>query len=326
MRRIFAAISGALALTLLSALAVSVSGSPAQAWPDRPVKFLLPIGPGSGVDITARLFADRLSKKWGQPVVVENRPGGDGMMAINAFIGANDDHTLLFAPTGSFTAHPYLHEKLPYDPREMFPVARISSTVVGIAVPASLNTNTLSELIAMIKAQPDKLNWATATGLNDFLMAGYMKESGLVMSKVPYRDTVAAINDLGEGRIQLYIGAYAIMRSAAQSGKVKIIAVTNRERATSAPEIPTAKEAGFPALGFDGLTGLFGPRTLSAEARDKIAADVKEMAADPEIIARLTATGQNILPGTGAEFAAAIDEQRAQIAAVGKTLGIKAAQ
>jgi len=326
MRKIFAAISGGLALTMLSCLAATVSGTPAQAWPDRTVKLLLPIGPGSGVDVTARLFADRLSKKWGQPVVVENRPGGDAMMAINAFISANDDHTLLFSPTGSFTAHPYLHQKLPYDPKEMFPVARISSTVVGIAVPASLNVNTLGEIIAMIKAQPDKLNWATATGLNDFLMAGYMKDAGLTMSKVPYRDTVAAINDLGEARIQLYIGAYAIMRAAAQSGKVKIVAVTNSERAKGAPEIPTAKEAGFPALGFDGLTGLFGPRTLAAADRDKIAADVKELASDPEIVARLTATGQNVVPGNAAEFAADIEKQRAQIAEVGKILGVKAAQ
>lgn len=326
MRKIFAAMSGALAIATLSTAALTVSGSAAHAWPDRAVKFLLPIGPGSGVDVTARLFADRLSKKWGQPVVVENRPGGDAMMAINAFISSNDDHVLLFSPTGSFTAHPYLHQKLPYDPKEMIPVARISSTVVGIGVPASLNVNTLGELIAMIKAQPDKLNWATATGLNDFLMAGYMKESGLTMGKVPYRDTVAAINDLGESRIQLYIGAYAIMRAAAASGKVKIIAVTNSERAKSAPDIPTAKEAGFPALGFDGLTGLFGPRTMSAADRDKVAADIKELASDPEIVQRLTATGQNIAPGTGAEFAAAIAEQRAQIDGVGKTLGMTPAQ
>jgi tripartite-type tricarboxylate transporter receptor subunit TctC len=303
-----------------------LSGSPAQAWPDRAVKFLLPIGPGSGVDVTARLFADRLSKKWGQPVVVENRPGGDAMMAINSFISANDDHVLLFSPTGSFTAHPYLHKKLPYDPKEMFPIARISSTVVGIAVPASLKVNTLGEIIAMIKAQPDKLNWATATGLNDFLMAGYMKENGLTMGKVPYRDTAAAINDLGESRIQFYIGAYAIMRGAAQGGKVKILAITNSERAKGAPDIPTAKEAGFPALGFDGLTGLFGPRTLSAQDRDKIAADVKELASDPEIVTRLTATGQNIVPGNAAEFAADIAKQRAQIDGVGKALGIQAAQ
>src|SRR4051812_38463233 len=98
-------------------LAAATQASSAQSWPTRPVKLVLPLGPGSGVDIGARLIADKLSQKWGQAVVVENRPGGDGIVAITAFTGAKDDHVLLVAPTSSFTAHPYLHDKLPYDPR-----------------------------------------------------------------------------------------------------------------------------------------------------------------------------------------------------------------
>ena len=99
------------------------------------MRFIVPLGPGSGADIGARLLADRLTARWGQPVVVENRPGGDGIVAINAFIGAHDDHALLYTPTSSFTAHPYQHDKLPYDPRELSPVARVSITLVGLAVP-----------------------------------------------------------------------------------------------------------------------------------------------------------------------------------------------
>ena len=95
----------------LSYLALVVAPAQAEPWPQRPVKFILPLGPGAGVDVTARLIADRLTKRWDQPVVVENRPGGDGVVAITAFISAQDDHTLLFSPAGSFTAHPYLHEK-----------------------------------------------------------------------------------------------------------------------------------------------------------------------------------------------------------------------
>jgi len=94
----------------LSFLALAVAQ--AEPWPQRPVKFILPLGPGAGVDVTARLIADRLTKRWDQPVVVENRPGGDAVVAITAFISAQDDHTLLFSPAGSFTAHPYLHEKM----------------------------------------------------------------------------------------------------------------------------------------------------------------------------------------------------------------------
>src|SRR5579864_8806585 len=106
--------------------------APAQNWPQRNVRFIVPLGPGSGADIGARLFADRLTARWGKPVVVENSPGGDGIVAIAAFIGAHDDHTLLFSPASTFTAHPYLHEKLPYDQADLLPVARVSNTLVVI--------------------------------------------------------------------------------------------------------------------------------------------------------------------------------------------------
>src|SRR4249920_2795855 len=140
----------------------------ADTWPSRPVRFIITLGPGSGVDIGARLFADKLSERWGQPVVVENRPGGDGMVAITSFLSAHDDHTLLVSPVSSFTAHPYFHDKLPYDPQDLIPIARISKTVVAVSVPASLNVNSLKELEALARAKPDQLNWTTATGFTDF--------------------------------------------------------------------------------------------------------------------------------------------------------------
>src|SRR3954468_21935481 len=115
------------------ALALSALPSAAQNWPTREATLILPMGPGSGVDISARLVADKLSAKWGQPVVVDNRPGGDGIVAISAFIGAHDDHTLLVSPVSSFTAHPYFHDKLPYDAKNMIPVARVSKTVIGVS-------------------------------------------------------------------------------------------------------------------------------------------------------------------------------------------------
>jgi tripartite-type tricarboxylate transporter receptor subunit TctC len=126
---------------------LAVSPSLAQTWPQRNVKFILPLGPGSGADISARLFADRLTKRWGQSVVVENRPGADGVVAINSFIGAADDHTLLFGPSSSFVGHPYTLERMSYDARELAPIAKISNTVVSIAAPASMNVGSLKELI-----------------------------------------------------------------------------------------------------------------------------------------------------------------------------------
>jgi tripartite-type tricarboxylate transporter receptor subunit TctC len=311
---------------LATGLAVSVllaSWAHAQAWPQRPVRFIVSLGPGSGADIAARLIADKLSAKWKQPVVVENRPGGDAVIAINAFIGAKDDHVLLYTPTSSFTAHPFLMAKMPYDPADLGPIARVSNTLVGLVVTPSLKIDSVKDLVAQIKAQPGKLNYATATGMTDVIFDGYFKSAGLNITRVPYRDVVGPITDVSEGRIQAYVGALAIVQPHVQSGRVKLIAITNSQRATTQKDTPTIAEAGFPALTFDGLIGLFGPRNMPAAVRDRIAADIKEAVSDPAITARLTATGQVVSPGTGADFKKSMDEQSAKLGAIVKQLGIK---
>jgi tripartite-type tricarboxylate transporter receptor subunit TctC len=294
-----------------------------QPWPQRPVRFILPLGPGSGSDIGARLFAERLTARWGQPVVIENRPGGDALVAIMAFIGAHDDHTLLFAPTSTFTAHTVLHSKLPYDPRELAPIARITNTLIALSVPASLNIGTIAELVALTRARPGKLNRASITGALDLVLSGFLKGADLTMEKVPYRDPVQAVTDLAEGRIQVYTAAFAIVQSQLQAGTVKVLAMTNGQRAPTAPEIPTAAQAGYPALAFDGLVGLFGPPTMAPALRERIAADIREVATDPYIEPRLMQTGQILNPGGGAEFAAAIEEQRSKLIAIAKALDLK---
>src|SRR5499427_1466033 len=308
---------------VLSGLSLHPVPSLSQTWPQRTVRFVVPLGPGSGADLTARLLADRLTKTWGQPVVVENRPGGDGVIGINAVLSAHDDHTLFFGPASSFVGHPYLLDKMPYDPHDLVPVARVTNTVVCLAVPASLKVSSLKELMQMVRDQPGKFNWATVTGLTDLIVAGYLKGAGLDMAKVSYRDTVSALNDLVEGRIQLYSAAYAIMRGQAQAGRIRVLAVQSRNRAPGL-DLPTVAEAGFPGLTYDGLVGLVASRGsgLSDALRARIADDVKTVLADPVVAERLTATGQIVSPGTPAEFAAAMDEQAGHLAAVGKVLGI----
>ena len=258
--RLAALATVAFIVTLVLSAASSFAQTP--TWPQRPVKFIIPLGPGSGVDITARVFADKLSAKWGQPVVVENRPGGDAIVAITAVIGAHDDHVLLFAPTSTFTAHPYVHEKLPYDINELVPIARVTNTLIGLGVPTALGVKTVKELAAKIKADPGKLNYASVTGANDLLFASFLKTEGLTMAKVPYKDTVQAINDLAENRIQSFVAAYAILRPRVQAGTVTVLALTNTKHADALPDIPTADEAGFNSLTMDGLVGLLGPKDM----------------------------------------------------------------
>jgi tripartite-type tricarboxylate transporter receptor subunit TctC len=271
------------------------------------------------------LFAERLSARWGKPVVVENRPGGDGFVAITAFVGANDDHTLLFAAAGSFTAHPYQHDKVPYDVRDILPIARVSNTVITVGAPSAMKFGSLADLVALARAQPGKLNAALVPGITEFVWDGFVNEAKLNFAKVPYRDIVQAGTDLGEGRIQVMMTGLAVIQAPVQAGRVKLLAVTNHKRAVSYPDIPTVAEAGFPALEVDGLVGLFGPKTMSAELRERIAADVAAVGTDPTVIARLTATAQVVNPGGPAEFAAAIEEQRAKMALIAQRLGLKAA-
>ena len=306
----------------------SLTSAPAQTYPARTVRFIVPFGAASGTDITARLFADRLAARWGKPVLVENRPGGDGLVAVAAFTAANDDHTLLFAPVGTFTVHPYEHEKLPYDvERDLLPIASVSAIILAISSSASLKIDSLSELVELARAQPGKLNAAAANGNADFLLFGFLKSTGLQMAKVPYRDILQAPNDLAEGRIQVLMTSFAVVQPQMQTGRVKVLAVTSRERAPGAPEVATVREAGYPALEMESLVGLFGPRGMPSELRERIAVALGEVAvADPVIATRLAATGQLVNVRGPSEFAAAIEQQRAKLAEIAKILGIKSVQ
>jgi tripartite-type tricarboxylate transporter receptor subunit TctC len=317
-------------LLVATALAVNLHApeASAQTYPQRTVKFILPFGPASGTDITARLIADRLAARWGKPVVIENRPGGDGLVAINAFVAANDDHTLLWVPVGTFAVHPYDKEKLPYDAdRDLIPVANVSSLFLAASVSTALNVGSLRELVELVRTNPGKFNWATANGNADFLMSGFLKSNGLEMAKVPYRDILQAPNDLAENRIQLLSSSLAIVTPLMQAGKVKVLAVTGRRRAPSAPSVPTVAEAGYPALVMESIGGIFGPRGMPLALREQIAADVRAaVASDPTIATKLESTGQIVDVRGPNEFAAGIKELNEQLAGIAKVLGMKAAQ
>lgn len=320
MTRIAAALFAALSL-LLSTYAA------AQSWPHKPVRFILSLGPGSGADIGARLYADQLTKLWGQPAVVENRPGADGVIAINAVIQAKDDHVLLWGPTANFVGHPYSLDKLPYDPKELVPVARVSGTVVTIAVPATMNVSSLKEVLDAAKQKQGSLNWTTAVTMTDIILEGFLKTQGIEAAHVRYKQPAEAVNDLINARIQLYSSAYAIVRPQAQAGKVKLLAVQARNRVPGL-DLPTVGELGYPGLAFEGLVGIIAARSsgLSDAARDRIAADIKKVSSDPVVAERLAATAQLNVPGNAAEFAVSIEEQGQQLAASAKLLGLKPKQ
>jgi tripartite-type tricarboxylate transporter receptor subunit TctC len=320
-------------LVALAAIAVAVglqaisAAAAAQTYPTRTVRFILPYGAASATDIAARLFADRLSKLWGKPVIVENRPGGDGLVSMNAFITANDDHTLWFGPAAAFTTLPYMHSTLPFDPGpKMTPVANVVTVALAVSMPAAMKIDTIDALVKLARSEPGKLNAAAANGVSDFLLFGFFKKLGLKVTDVPYRDIMQAPNDLIAGRIQVLSTSLAVVQPLANAGKIKILAVTSRQRASSQPNVPTAVEAGYPDLTFESIGGVFAPPGMKQDVRNQIAADFRKVAQDdPEIAKRLELTGQFVSIRGPGEFGAAIKEQRNKLADLAKLLGLKAA-
>jgi len=315
------------ALALLAAPAVIAGRARAQtsalSWPQRPVKFIIPFGPGAGADIGARLIQEKLSARWGKPVVIDNRPGGDSIIAIQAMLSANEDHTFLWGPSGNFIVHPYLYQKLTYNPDDILPIASFSSTVLSVGVPASLGVSDLADFVKRARAEAGKFNSAAVPGITELAFDYFAVKAGLTFTKVPYRDIVQAVNDLAEGRLQVYSSSYAIQRPQREAGRIKVLAQMGGKRAPSLPDIPTAAEAGFPAMEMEGLVGLFGSPAVSAELREKIGADIVAAADDKDIDAKLNATAQTPTRGGVKEFAEIMARQRAHIAEIAKALDLK---
>lgn len=310
-------------VALIAGLPNMAQPSAAQGWPQRGVKFIVPLGPGSASDIGARLIAERLQARWGKPVTIENRPGGDSLVGLGAFVAANDDHVLFYGATGSFTVHPYQHEKLPYDFNlDLRPIAKTTITVVGIGVPASMGVTTLKDFVARAKAEPGKLNAAMPSGVTELVFDGFLDAEKVSITRVPYRDIVQAGTDVGEGRIQLIIVALAILRPHIDGGRMKLLAVGTQLPTPIAPGVPTVIEAGVPSLELEGLNGLFGPRGMPLELRQRIGADVVAAVTDPDVLAKLHATGQIVSAGGPAEFTAAMARQIAQVDGTAKALGL----
>jgi tripartite-type tricarboxylate transporter receptor subunit TctC len=313
-------------LALMMAFATSAPVLAAEPWPQRPVRIIVPIGAGSGSDIAARLFAERLAERWKVPTFIENRPGADGLIGTSAFAGMRDDHTLLYWNSSAFTLYPLLQQKLSYDPhRDLIPIFIASENTFVIAASNQSKLDSLGALSVAARSQPGNLNYNGGAGELPDLFAGLLKHMGIELTQVPYRDATLATQDLAEGRLDIYATLLTTVLPLAQAGKIKLLGVTGRRRSLIAPGVPTAVEQGFPDGEFDGLTGFFGPRGMPTRRRDRIAADIRALATDPHLVDRLGALAQTVRGSTSAEFAASIDERYAKMAAIVSLLDNKPA-
>jgi tripartite-type tricarboxylate transporter receptor subunit TctC len=312
-------------LALIGGLACAIALSDAlsaQTWPQRPVRLIVPLPAGTAIDVSARLFGDELSHRWKQPVIVENIPGADGILATKEFVSRSDNQTLLYSFAGLITINPLVYKTLPYDAaRDLVPIAITSDNFLAIAASKKSMIGSLGELVKLARAQTGKLNWAATAGIPYFAFAGFQKTAGIDMVYVPYRDFTPATSDLDEGRIDIASTALTQLLPHEQAGHAKLLAVMNRTRSPAAPHVPTATESGFPDLTFDGVTGFIGWRGMSTELRDHLAQDVRAVTEMPSVRDRLPPLGIVARASTPAEFAAAIEEQRAKIATIAAAIG-----
>ena len=314
--------------TAIAILAVSVCAckrySGAEQWPAQPVRLIVPYAAGSGIDVSARLYAPLLAERWQRSVVVDNRPGGDGTAGVQAFVVGKDRHTLLLAPIGVVTVIPLLHDRLPYDPeRDLVPISAAARVSMGVAVANDVSVHSLSELIEFVRRRPDQCLWSASPGLPEMVFKAFLELEKLQMRHVPYRDTSAAVLDFTAGRIHVMVAALATMNAPLESGAARLLAVTNSTRTSTAPEIPTAREAGYPALTVDGLYGFFGWRDMPFALRQRIAADVRRAAEDRGLASRLANIGLAVTAGTADELAPAMADQQAQVDEIAKILGLR---
>jgi tripartite-type tricarboxylate transporter receptor subunit TctC len=311
-------------IRLLVAVAIVVGGLPlatsaAEPWPQRPVHLIVPLPTGVGTDLAARLLAERLARRWGQPVVVENRPGADGIVGVKSFLAATDGHALLFSFAGPISINPLLYDKLPYDPEhDLVPIASAIDNFFVIAVAKSLGVESLAAFIELARRQPGKLNWAATPGLPQYIFVALQKRAGVELTEVPYKDVAPLLQDFSQGRVDVVVAGPAALLPLVEVGKARLLMVTNRERSPLAPEVPTAAEAGFADLMFEGVVGFYGWRNMSVDLRGRIAADVNAAASDPALVERLRSIGVVVRTGTTADFVAAIEDQKSKVRALAR--------
>ncbi len=308
---------------VVAATAASVS-TVVASWPDRNVRIIVASAPGSSIDAAARLFAEQLAQRWGRPVLIDNRPGADGILAVQTLLQANDGHTLLLAFPGVVTVVPLLHERLPYDPvGDLVPISSVANDFLTVAVTSALSIQSLDELVKRAKTQPGRLNWAAAPGAPYLTFLEFQRHAGAELTYVPYRSSVLALPDLVTNQIQVAVTPLSSALALARDGKLKLLAVTTLQRVAAARELPTATEAGYPELTIEAPLGLFGPKGISPDLRERIAADVQAVASEPTIVKQLEAVGMLAKASKPSEYAAALDAQRIRWKTLAHAFGVQ---
>ncbi|MCA0214186.1 MAG: tripartite tricarboxylate transporter substrate binding protein [Proteobacteria bacterium] len=319
-RSLLLAAAGSAAATFAPALR-------AQAWPNRPLRFVVPFAPGGSSEIIARATAGELTKLLGQNVFVDNKPGASGNIAMSEVARADDQHTVILSHIGTLAVNPFIYSRLPYDADKDFrPVSLLAKVPSLYLVHPDLPVKNLREFIALAKKSPGKLNYGSAgNGSAGHLAMEYLKmASDTFITHVPYRGTGPQLTDLLAGRLEAAsVGAAAVLQFI-KTGKLRCIATGTLQRIPQLPDVPTVAEQGYPNFEMTQWYGMHAPASLPQAAVDKLAAGCAAAIKAPATVERLGLDAAIAVGSTPADFAKFIATERTRWKAVIARAGIKA--
>lgn len=310
-------------LALLSLVSVS---APAQSWPDKPIRIIVPYTPGGASDITARLLAERMSTRFGQPVTVDNRAGASGIIGTEVVAkAAPDGHTLVFVAS-SHVVNQALFPNLSYDPIKSFaPISQTANVQLVMVVPATLGVSTVAEFVALAKSRPGALSYASSgNGSNPQFFAEMFKQAaGLDLAHVPYKGSTAAHTDLLAGRTHLMFDALAAVMPHVKSGRLKLLAVAGPARSGLLPDVPTVAEAGrLPGYGATSWGALLAPAGTPRAVIERLHQETASILNSPEVKERLGALGAEVVASTPQQLADLMQREEARYSRMVRELRI----
>ena len=312
--------AGFLAVMLAAAAAVH-----AQDYPSRPIRMVVAVAPAGPTDILGRIIGQKLTEKWGQPVIIDNRPGGGQVIGADIVAKSPPDGYTLFMGTNTFAVNPSLFKKLPFDSlRDFAPITLVAEIPLVLVVHPSVPAKTLKELIALGKSRPRQLIYASSGTSSSLRLAAELMQSmtGMEMVHVPYKGSGPAATDLISGQVQLMFGNPLVVAPQVKASKLRAIAITSERRATVLPELPTMSEAGLPGYSAGSWFGLIAPGKVSGVIVNQLHIEVVRILKMPEVTARVTGDGAMIIGNTPQEFAAYIKADMDKWAKVIRASGI----
>ncbi len=322
----FSAILAATWLSLSAAHAQSTAGALPTDWPQKPVRIIVPFAPGGGTDLVARLTAQKLSERYGQPFVVENKSGAGGTAGTDLVAKAKPDGYTFVVVSGSHTINPSLYKTLPYDTqRDFVPVTNLVSGPALFVVHPSVPAHSVKEFIALAKSKPGTFSFASSGNGSPPHMAGEMFNAmaGIDMVHVPYKGNGPAYNDLIGGQVPVMFPNIATALQYVRSGKLRALAVTSKERTRLAPDLPTVAESGLPGFELNSWFGLLAPAGTPSAIVNRVQQDIAKFYQQAELRDKLMAQGVEPLANTPAEFGQQIQQEMNYWAKMFKVIKLK---